>query len=89
MRKGNARLVPVILNGKKLAVDANSIPKEDRISHHGFTDSGKKVNSAQSYEIGESTIVWASETAPAVSFLNTDLEVLARQVLERNRHPRA
>ncbi len=78
------RLVPVSINGKAISVDANSIAKQDRTLHHGQTAGGVRVNSAQSYDIGDSTIVWASDGAPPVSFLKTDLEVFARQSLEKS-----
>lgn len=51
--------------------------------HHGQTADGTKVNSAQSCVVGESTVVWPSDGAPAVSFLNKDLEVFATQTLQQ------
>ncbi|MHB0865761.1 MAG: hypothetical protein ACYCZZ_03285 [Minisyncoccota bacterium] len=79
----NVKLVPVTFNGNSVMIDANSISKKDRTMHHGATKSGVVVNSAQSYTIGDSTIVWPSDGAPAVSFLNSDLEVFATQILQK------
>ncbi len=76
------RLVPVMIKGKLLLVDANSIHKSDRTIHHGTTAAGTPVNSAQSCGIGDSTIVWPADGAPPVSFKNDDLQVFARQTLE-------
>ena len=78
------KLVPVSIDGKIVMIDANSIQKGDRTPHHGQTASGTKVHSAQSYGIGDSTIVWPSDAAPPVSFLNSDLEVFAKQTLEKS-----
>ncbi|OGG76378.1 hypothetical protein A2950_00205 [Candidatus Kaiserbacteria bacterium RIFCSPLOWO2_01_FULL_55_19] len=81
-RRGNIRLVPVSINGKLIQVNAAAIAKGDCTPHHGQTAAGVKVNSARSYDIGDSSIVWASDGAPATSFLKTDLEVFAKQKLE-------
>lgn len=76
-----SRLVPVAIAGKQVMIDANSIGKGDQTTHHGETAAGAKVNSARSYGIGDSTIVWPADGAPPVSFKNDDLEVLATQFL--------
>ena len=81
-RRGNIRLVPVMINGKLVQVNAAAIAKGDCTPHHGTTAKGVKVNSARSYDIGDSKIVWAGDNAPPASFLKTDLEVFAKQTLE-------
>ncbi len=81
-RSRNVRLVPVLINGKVIQVNAAAIAKSDCTTHHGKTAAGATVNSARSYDIGDSSIVWASDGAPPASFLKTDLEVFAKQTLE-------
>lgn len=76
-----SKMVPVQINGTQVMIDTNSIQKKDRTQHHGQTAAGVQVNSAASIDIGDSTIVWSRDGAPAVSFLKTDLEVFATQTL--------
>lgn len=75
-------LVTILVNGKPVNVDANSIRKEDRQVLHGEYK-GKQINSPAISLVGESAIIWpdASES-DAVAMTKADLGVLSMEFLK-------
>ena len=75
-------LVTILVNGKPIKVNPNSIRREDRQVLHGEFK-GQQVNSPAIYPIGESIIFWPNADKPfAVAMTKADLGVLSTEFLK-------
>jgi hypothetical protein len=76
------QLVAVLINGFAIKVNAAEIPKEHWKTHSG-TFEGVPVNSLQSCELGESTIIRSSHgRGQAFSAPTAEVMLYAQQALE-------
>lgn len=84
----NGKLVPVSIGGITIRVDPTSIGKDNRTPHHGEFK-GVKVNSPETFQIGDSVILWPEAGKPlAISIGKAALGVLATQFLQaEGKHP--
>jgi len=75
-------LVTILVNGKPIKVNPNSIRREDRQVLHGEYK-GTSVNSPAIYPVGESVIFWPHADKPfAVAMTKADLGVLSTEFLK-------
>lgn len=76
------RLIPVSINGTLVKIDPSSIGREKRTIHHGEFK-GMQVNSPETYQIGESVVLWPEAGKPfAVAMSKAALGVLSTEFLK-------
>ncbi len=85
MRKGqsdNGAWASVVIDGATIKVNPASIDRKLRTKHHGEFK-GTKVESPETYQIGDSIIIWPEAGKPfALSIDKASFGVLATQFLK-------
>lgn len=79
---GRGTWVPVSIDGARIHVNSASIDRKLRTTHHGEFK-GETVNSPETYQIGDSVIIWPEAGKPfALSMSKVAFGVLATQFLK-------
>lgn len=82
----NIRLVTILIDGKPMQVNPDSIRKEDRQVLHG-SYKGVQVSSPAIYLVGDSAIFWPDANKSfAVAMTKPELGVLSTRFLEADGH---